>query len=401
MPTPVFSEFKHHIRRKRNFGALYSAVLLLSLHWGVVVYINSSYLEQYLSNTAIGILYTSSSAITVLTFLFISRVLHKTGNYNLTLILSLLEFCALIGMALADSYRVAIPLFMLHQAVVPLIIFNLDIYMEEMIGCEEHSTGGRRGLFLGIMSFAGAISPLAAGFLVGGTGTPTFLTAYLVSAGIMILFVLLMMRYFKTFTDPKYSEIKVLPAFRTFWIQNDIRNVFFAHLLLQLFFAWAVIYIPLYLASYIGFDWQEVGLILFVGLMAYVIFEYPIGIVADKWLGEKEMMALGFVILAISISWFSFIDNTSIGAWMVVMFMTRVGASFVEATTESYFFKHTQGNDANIISFFRVLRPLSYVIGALIGSLTLLYLPFNLLFVILGLLMVPGLFFTMVLKDTK
>lgn len=400
MPTPVPSEYRHHFRHKRTFGALYSAAILLSLHWGIL-YINSTFLEQYISDAAIGVLYTASAAIAVLSFLFISRVLHRAGNYNLTLALTVLEFIALTGMAVSDSLRVAIPLFMLHQMLLPLLIFNLDIYMEEMIGDKEYETGGRRGLFLTLISFAATISPLAAGFLIGDESTPSFFAAYMAGALLLLPFLLLIMRYFRSFDDPKYNELKVLPTLRSFWVHKDIRNVFFAHFLLQMFFVWTVIYMPLYLAVHIGFNWEEIGLILFVGLMAYVLFEYPVGLIADKWLGEKEMMAVGFVILAVSVSWFAFINEPAIGIWMFAMFVTRVGASLVETTTESYFFKHTKGTDANVISFFRVARPLSYVVGALIGSLTLLYLPFNLVFVVLGFLMIPGLFFTMALKDTK
>ena len=83
------------------------------------------------------------------------------------------------------------------------------------------------------------------------------------------------------------------------------------------------------------------------------------------------------------------------------MFTTRVGASFVEVTTESYFFKQTKSSDAQIISFFRITRPLAYVLGALLASLSLLYLPFNLLFVVVASLMIPAMFFTINIEDTK
>jgi MFS family permease len=162
-----------------------------------------------------------------------------------------------------------------------------------------------------------------------------------------------------------------------------------------------VIYTPLYLAQVGGFSLYEIGLIMFVGLSAYVIFEYPIGIIADTYIGEKKMMAFGFLLLAISTSWFAFLPQGQIGIWMFAMFVTRVGASFVEATSESYFFKHTGGKDADAISLFRMTRPLSSLLGAGLGSIALLYMDFNLLFIILGFLMVPGLFFTLLLKDTK
>jgi predicted MFS family arabinose efflux permease len=206
------------------------------------------------------------------------------------------------------------------------------------------------------------------------------------------------MRYFKSFEDPEYSHLNVMSGIHCFWGLKDIRNVFCAHFLLQIFFTWMVIYTPLYLSKTLGFNWEEIGQIMFVALMAYVFLEYIIGIVADKWLGEKEMMAFGFVIMAVATSWFTFLTSPLITAWMLAMFMTRVGASFVETTTESYFFKHTDAHDSTLISFFR----LTIVVGSLLGSLTLYFLhDMSLLFVVLGFLMIPGLFFAMALKDTK
>jgi hypothetical protein len=86
---------------------------------------------------------------------------------------------------------------------------------------------------------------------------------------------------------------------------------------------------------------------------------------------------------------------------MIAMFLTRTGASLVESTSESYFFKHTESIDAHKISIFRMTRPLSSVLGATIGSVALLYLPFNLLFIVFALILVQGLYFTILLRDTK
>jgi predicted MFS family arabinose efflux permease len=162
-----------------------------------------------------------------------------------------------------------------------------------------------------------------------------------------------------------------------------------------------VIYTPLYLANEAGFDWDAIGLILFVGLMAYVFLEYPVGIIADRYLGEKEMMLGGFLLMAVSTASFTFLAGAPVLLWMLAMFLTRAGASLVEATTESYFFKHTDGTDANIIGFFRITRPLSYVFGALLGSFALLYFPLGALFLVLGLLMIVGFSFAFLLKDTR
>lgn len=399
MPTLVWSEVKRRSRKSRS-GIVYFAMLLLSLHWALTAYITSTYLSTFVSDEAVGTLYTIGSALSVLSFLFIARILQRVGNYYLTMGLVVVELFALLGMGFINELRVVLPLFIIHQAVVPLLIFNIDVFLEERIGNQENETGGSRGLLLTMMSIAGALGPLTGGLLLGDEPL-RFWLVYSVSAFILVLFGILVYKNFKTFHDPAYHEVKVLSSIRHFWEERDLRFVFLSHFLLQLFFAWSIIYIPLYLATEIGIHWDNIGLILFVGLLAYVILEYPIGKIADTRLGEKEMMIAGFIILAVSVSWISFIDTVAILPWMIVMFMTRVGASFVEATSESYFFKHTKGSDANVIGFFRLTRPLAIIGGALFGSLALLYMPFQDIFIALAIILVPGIVFSFLLKDTR
>lgn len=396
MPTSPHTP--HH--RPKHFTALYSAMLLLSLHWSVVLYINSSYLEQYLSGTTVGFLYTISSLLTIFFFLTMSTLLNRTGKHLLTLTLAIIECVTLVGLGLATSPLFLMPLFVIHLTIVPLILFNLDIYMEELIGDDEGGTGGKRGTLLTIMSLAIACAPLLAGYLVGD-GEPRFSYAYFASALLMVPFIGIVLRYFRAFGETKYPTIAVVEGWKRFWIQRNLRGVFMAHFMLQFFFAWMVIYTPMYLSEQVGLPWTSIGQILFVGLMAYVLFEYFVGVIADRWTGEKEFMIIGYIILIVATAWFTFITSSSIGIWMVAMFLTRVGANFIEVTTESYFFKHTRSADTTVISFFRITRPLSYVLGALLGSLTLYLLPFNMLFIVLALLMLPGLAYAATIRDTK
>lgn len=391
-----------HMRKpyQRHLIPLYATTLLLIFHAFVVAYINSSFLEQFIDTTSVGTIYTVGSAVSILTFLFISRVLHAVGNFRMTMGLMLINFVAVLGMAYAETLRVAIPLFIVHVIAVPLIVFNIDVFMEEQIGNNEGATGSRRGLLLAMASFIGALSPLISSFLVDNTAGG-FTSAYLVSAATLVPAMILLIFYFKDFSDPQYNEIEVFAAIRSFWEKANIRNAFLCHFNLQMFFMLMVVYTPLYLTGNIGLTWTEFGIVMFFAQLAYVFFEYPIGLIADRYIGEKEMMGFGFLILAISTSWIAFVVTSSVLTWAIIMFITRIGASFVEVTTESYFFKQTKSSDAQIISFFRVTRPLAYVVGALLASLALLYLPFNLLFVAAAATMIPALFLTLTLKDTK
>lgn len=384
----------------RSLVPIYGAMLLLIFHTFIVAYTNSSFLMQFIGTDSVGTIYTLASALTIIIFLFISHVLRRVGNFRLTVGLVVLNGLAVAGLAFADSLRTVVPLFLIHLTAVPLIVFNLDVYLEDQIGNKEDITGSRRGLLLTLTSFIGALAPLFGGLLINDE-TNSFALAYLVSAGALVPILILLLFFFPSFSNSPQSEIKIFEALRAFWARASIRAVFLAHFVLQMFFMVMVVYTPIYLIDIIGLNWTEFGIIMFFAQMAYVLCEYPIGVIADKYIGEKEMMGLGFLILAISVAWMSFVTIPSVVIWSMIMFVTRVGASFVEVTTESNFFKQTRSSDAQIISFFRITRPLAYIAGALGASLALLYVPFNFLYILTAALMVPALFFTLNITDSK
>lgn len=399
MPRAV-SESEHGRMLKRRYVPLYVASLLLIFHTFVVAFINSSFLETFIGNEGVGTIYIITSALTVLIFLFISRVLHKVGNFKLTIGLLFLNALAVLLLANAETLRAVVPLMALHLITVPIIVFNLDVFLEEHIGNEESSTGSQRGLLLTLMSIVSASSPFISSYLVE-YGGGSFEYAYLASALSLIPIIGILIFYFKDFQDPPYTDLRALEALRSFWVKKDIRAVLTVHFILQMFFMCMVVFSPLYLVQHVGLSWTQFGIIMFFAQLAYVICEYPIGVIADKYVGEKEMMALGLFIMAVSTAWISFVTVPSVLLWILILFITRVGASFVEVTTEVHFFKQTTSSDAQIISFFRVTRPLAYLAGALLASLTLLYLPFNLLFVVFAFLMIPAMFITFDIVDSK
>src|SRR6056297_36568 len=212
---------------KRRLIPIYAAILLLVFHTFMVAYVNSSFLEQFIDAASVGTIYTVGSALSVLIFLFISRVLQIVGNFKLTIGLLLTNFAAVLGMSQAAVLEVAIPLFIVHIITVPLIIFNLDVFMEERIGNDESGTGSSRGLLLTLASLVGALSPLISGLLIGSTGT-NFSNAYLVSALTLIPVLIVLLLYFRSFSDPEYGEVDVFSAIHTFWVNVNIRSVFIA-----------------------------------------------------------------------------------------------------------------------------------------------------------------------------
>jgi len=87
--------------------------------------------------------------------------------------------------------------------------------------------------------------------------------------------------------------------------------------------------------------------------------------------------------------------------WTLVLFITRIGASLIEISSESYFFKQIDSTDTNIISFFRNARSVAYILAAIIASATLMFLDFRFIFLVLGIIVLCGLRYSLALRDTR
>ncbi len=382
-----------------SFTLVYLLSTIFAFQTLLTAYTSSTYIEQFIASQYVGLIYVIAS-IGAIGLAFVSnRILRAIGNVNFVLILMLAITILLLIIGFAFTPLITIIAFILFLTINPQIYFNIDIFLETLIGTDENSTGSKRGIILTVMSIASFFSPIAMSYIVGQENNLS--AVYFVAAGIGLLFIMLIIARFRNFYDPTYIIIKPLEILTKTHLNTDLKIVLYAQFLLQFFFTWAIIYFPLYLATEIGLGWDDIGKIIAVGLFAFVLIEYPAGRLADKHIGEKELMALGFVIIALSSASISFLNTTDILLWMIVIFMTRVGASLIEVTTESYFFKQVKGNDSSLISTFRLTRPIANLCGAIIGSLSLLFLPFNLIFVILGLILVTGAFVTTRLTDTK
>jgi len=170
---------------------------------------------------------------------------------------------------------------------------------------------------------------------------------------------------------------------------------------LSFFYAWMTIYTPIYLYRSMGFDWKIIGVIFTIMLTPFVLFELPLGKLADKKLGEKEILNCGIIIISISTMVLSFLTSHAFWIWGLVLFATRVGASAVEIASESYFFKHINAQDSEIISIFRIISPLAYSVAPLMASLALIIIDIRFLFLTLGIFMLLGLKYSLTLKDTR
>jgi len=383
----------HHLilslQKRGLIISVYLSHLFLSFHYFTTVYVNSSFLETYLPQHTISGIYVVASALNILIFLYVSTFLRAFGNYKLTLIFAILDLLAVLGLAHTVNLSYILPLFVLHQALVPMVLFNLDIFLEHCTK-DENATGEMRGIFLTVANIALVISPLLLTWL-----NINDFDFYKVP---VILIVLISMRHFKDLT---YHPFNLKYEFSTFLKNKNLGSVLVANFLLQLFYSFMVIYIPIYLTIIVGFTWQEFTLMLSIALLPFLLFELPAGELADKKWGEKELMITGFVIMGLSVAALSYMHTPNFIAFAIILFLTRTGAALVEVTTESYFFKQTKESDADLMGIFRISRPISFLIGPLLGGLALYLGGYELMFLGLSILMLSGIMFISLIVDTR
>lgn len=388
----------HSIQSKGLLILVYLANLFLSFHYFTTAYINSSFLSGLVSQQTISLLYITASIGNILVFLYASRILKIIGNYHFTLIVVIIDGLAVIGLSLINPSLISIALFLIHQMLVPILLFNLDIFLEHCTK-NEGITGELRGAFLTVTNIALVLSPLIIATL--GIADRQFENVYLLSAMFLMPVLLITAISLRHFVDPKYTEFKFALEWNRFIKNRSILAVFIANFLLQLFYSFMVIYMPVYLNLYLHFSWTDIGIMLSIALLPFVLFEMPIGALADHFFGEKEMMGIGFVIIAGALIFIPFITTLTFISMTIIMFVARIGAALVEITTESYFFKQTKEVDADLVSIFRVSRPFSYVIGPALGFTLLSFSSMPIMFGILGVIMFSGIYFAGQITDSR
>lgn len=385
-----------HISRN-SLVSVYAAAFFLSLHMAIITYIDSTFLTKSFGEDGVGGIFIAGSAMTIALLTFAPRILRALGNYAAAVIFSVLEAVTLVGLPFfQDPVTVGI-LFILHIAFSTFLFFNFDVFTEN--GSHNETTGNTRGIFLTTQNVAIVFGPILAGVIMNNT--EEFFRVYLSAAALLLPVLLILSIALRDFRDPVYHEIKWIEGISDVWKNKDIRLITFANFLLQFFYGVMVIYMPMYLNLHMGFTWSEIGFIFGIMLLPFVLLEIPLGRIADDRLGEQEILTAGFFLISITTFSVSFLTEHSIYLWAALLFMTRMGAAAIEIMTETYFFKKVDSSDAGILSIFRHVRPLAFIIAPAVVTLFLLYFPLRYVFLALGMIMLLGAPLALIIHDTK
>jgi hypothetical protein len=391
----MFKFLTHPKIQSKSCNHIFFAAIFLAFHYYFVVYINSTFLETMIPRFWIGILYSLCGVVSISLLLSLSKVINKVGLYPVISTVAICNSIALLSIYLSHSVYIIIPSFIVLQSIPSLILSCLDTAIEDT--ADKVTMGKTRGLFLTILATASVVSPLVVGGMVSEQG---FKNVYLFSLIFMLLFYAVVRFNREKFQSGSFNTIGGIDSVKEFWRIPDIRRIGVANFALHLFFSWMIIYIPLYLATEMGFHWSDIGIMISITLLPFVILQIPVGELADNRLGEKEMLVAGVALMIIASLIFPVLGAGNFIAWTLAILLGRTGACIAETTIDSYFFKKSVGKD-ELIEVYRMGSPGAFIVGPILGSIILMFTPFRYIFPILAVIWLVALLFILKLTDTK
>jgi MFS family permease len=366
-------------------------------HYYLVAFVTSTFLAGFFSTIALGWVIAGISLAITLSLAVMPKIFNRSGTRRVLVLFGLLEISIVIALTLARSAFPAAVLLALQGICAYNMFFGLDLLLQAHT-TDERKTGHFRGLFLVLAN----ASVLAATFSIAHIlNDHNFNEVFLIAAAAAVPFTMLAAAL------PSISHVEgAHTAFKPGIIKvicdrPSLVVTMCAHFLLLVFFSWMLYYLPLYLYDRVGFSAQATFLLMTLSILPYLIVEYPVGVVADLYIGEKEVAFVGYLLMIAGTALISYVADKALLPWILVIILGNVGGAMVEASTEIHFFKHVAVADANIISSFRMLRPLAAILAPVLASLALIFIPFADLFLFFGIVLIGGLPFVLAMKDTR
>jgi MFS family permease len=366
---------------------------LLGFSSALLSYIISSYFKLVLHTDNVGIFFFLSYILVLVILLNFHKLIGSFGKVATFYGIFITKTISILFLTfLPPSY------FSLIFLVVYIITeaagwVNLDVILEAF--STDKMSGRIRGLYLTITNTGFILGPfLATRILDQFDYKGLFFIVFVVN---FLVFSIALMGLRGLNHDYKRKST-IVAVYKRIKKRKNILRIYYISFLLEFFYALMIIYTPLYLLN-LGFDWGEIGIAFSIMLIPFVIVQYPAGMIADKKMGEKELLVFSIFIMGVSTFAFYLTSSSNIFVWAGILFMTRVGAALVEILRDSYFYKRIDSGDIDIIDFFRTSKPVAYILATGIASIFLFFLPMTAIFLFLSLVIFSGLYPAFALVD--
>lgn len=362
-PSPLWVIFE--VNFLRNFAAaLLTAIFPL-------------YLRQFVdSDSKVGLIFFIGYMAALVSKCYASWIIEHFKKRK-ALIIALAAFTILFAVFATVSHAaIVLPLFAVYQFVLALFIFDVSLYIKHYSNFKTIAENeGKLGTFSNIGWILGPIlgSIIALKF---GFAAAFFASAFV---SLVALFVFFFVRLSNEETHfihsrPFASNVKLFfkdPNLRKTYINNAGLGFIYS--------IWDLL--PLLMVK-LNAGLAIIGMTKTLMGIPQSVFEYPIGVMADKETGERKIFVVGYLLAALFTMFLGF--TTDLKLFIVFFFIAAIGSSFLEMTRDSYFYRQVPEKEVELISVYRTSDALPYLIGQGFAALTLAFLPIELWFIIGG-----------------
>jgi len=388
---------KKHLEHadKKKLEILSFISFLFGFSQAILVYVIADYFKEAFGSTNVSVFYFISYAIALVGILNMHKIIKKLGKATAMFFFLFLQVCSVTLLVFSSPSISGVALLMSYIIASYLAWVMMDIIVEDY--SEDKKSGRIRGMHLTILNAGFMVGPFISTQVLEKFGfNGLFFVAMLISMFMFIVAILGLRSDNQRFGQ----NLTIRDLMKKIFVNKDVMKIYTVSLALEFFFALMVVYTSLYLLE-LGMSWSEIGIIFTIMLIPFVILGYPVGVLADKKLGEKEMIIFGLAIMAISSASIFFITSTSVWIWSLVLFATRIGATILETLRDSYFYKKIDGRDVDIISFFRTTPSIAYILATTVSAIILIFFPLKSIFLLVALAAFLAIFAAVRLVDNK
>lgn len=361
----------------------------------MIIYVMSSYFKLAAGTENVGLFYFIAFAIVLVGLLNFHKIVRILGKSNVLLFSTLVKIIATFFLIWFSPGIGGIIFLMIYIISGTLEWVSVDIILESF--SEDKVSGRVRGLHLTILNAGYLVGPFLSISLLNKFNFQGIFIFLLIVNSLIFIVALIGLRG----VNHKFSQKEsVISLVKKVFHRKDIRRIGYISYVLEFFYALMVIYTPLYLRD-LGISWESIGLIFTIMLVPFVILQFPAGVLADKKIGEKEMLIFSIILMAASTLAIYFIQSKAVLVWAIALFVTRIGAALIEILRDSYFYKRIDGRDVDIINFFRTAVPVAYISATLISYFFLTIFPVKIVFILVAVVVISALYPAFRLEDSK
>jgi len=366
---------------------------LFGFSQAILLYVMSFYFKTATGTENVGIFYTVSYIIVLIILLNLHKLVWKIGKSNVFYFSLLAKIVLVFFLTLIPPSYLSILLLMGYIIFTSLEWTNLDVILESF--SKDQLSGRIRGIHLTVFNLGFLLGPFISTKILEGLNFQGIFALILIFNAVAFSLALIGLRS----VNHEFSQkLKVSEVVKKVFQRKDVMGIYYISFVLEFFFALMVIFTPLYLLD-IGFSWDKIGIIFTIMLVPFVLLQYPAGILADKKLGEKEMIIAALLIMAGSTLSVYFIQSLSVLVWGAALFATRIGAALIEILRDSYFYKKIDGHDVDLINFMRTSTPVAYILSTAMSTIFILVFSLKFAFILVALVVLSALYPAFKLRD--